>query len=374
MLIGIPKEIKDKENRVALTPSGADSLIQAGHKVRIQANAGMGSGFKDEDYFNAGAEIVENAETAWEADMIMKVKEPQQKEFLYLKDNILFTYLHLAGVTPALTEALLKANTTAIAYETVEDQNGRYPLLAPMSAVAGNMATLVGSYYLSRVNGGKGIQPGSIQGKRYGKVMVIGDGIVGQHSALTADGMGANVFMFGKTEDKLKTLTKITPNAIRFVVSNESNITEHMRDADLLVGAVLVSGSRAPHLVSENMIKQMQPGSVVVDVSIDQGGCIETSHPTTHTEPVFIKHNVIHYCVSNMPGAYPRTATLALTHETLPYAIRLANDELAALKNDSGFAVGLNTCKGHITNKPVAESLGLMQLYREFSSLQEVDR
>ena len=369
MLIGIPKEIKDKENRVALTPSGASSFIKDGHQVRIQTNAGIGSGFKNEDYISAGAEIVDSAAAAWDADLVMKVKEPQQKEFQYLKDNILFTYLHLAGVTPSLTEALLKVNTTAIAYETVEDKNGRYPLLAPMSAVAGNMATLVGSYYLSKVNGGKGIQPGSILGKRHGKIMIIGDGVVGQHSALTADGMGANVFLFGRTDAKLKALTETNPNTIHFVESNEVNITEYIRDADLLVGAVLVSGSRAPHLVSEDMIKQMQPGSVVVDVSIDQGGCIETSHPTTHSDPVFIKHDVIHYCVSNMPGAYPRTATLALTHETLPYALYLANEDITALKNDPAFAVGLNTYKGHITNKPVAESLGQMELFREFSKM-----
>ena len=354
---------------MALTPTGASSFIQAGHKVKVQTSAGVGSGFSDDDYRGAGAEIVDSAAVAWDADLVMKVKEPQQKEFQYLKENMLFTYLHLAGVTPALTEALLNAKTTAIAYETVEDKNGRYPLLAPMSAVAGNMATLVGSYYLSKANGGKGIQPGSILGKRHGKIMIIGDGIVGQHAALTADGIGSNVFLFGRSDEKLKALTETTPNTIHFVLSNESNITEHMRDADLLIGAVLVSGSRAPHLVSEEMIKLMQPGSVIVDVSIDQGGCIETSHPTTHSDPIFIKHNVIHYCVSNMPGAYPRTATLALTHETLPYALNLANDGITAFKNDPAFAIGLNTYKGYITNQPVAESLGQMKLFREFSEI-----
>lgn len=368
MLIGIPKEIKNKENRVALTPAGVKEFIQSGHKVKVESNAGIGSGFKDDDYNNAGAEIVDTA-AAWDADLVMKVKEPQQEEFQYLKDNILFTYLHLAGVDPALTEFLITAKTTAIAYETVEDQNGRYPLLAPMSAVAGNMATLVGCYYLSKVCGGKGVQPASIQGKRHGKIMIIGDGVVGQHAALTADGIGANIFLFGRSDQKLKALTETTPNTIRFVKSSEANITDHMRDADLLIGAVLVSGSRTPHLVSENMVKQMQPGSVIVDVSIDQGGCVETSHPTTHSDPVFTKHDVIHYCVSNMPGAYPRTATLALTHETLPYAIRLANEGVATLQNDSAFAIGLNTYKGYITNKPVAESLGKIDLYREFYSL-----
>ena len=368
MLIGTPKEIKDKENRVALTPAGAEALVQSGHKVKVETNAGIGAGFPDSDYINAGAEIVDTA-SAWDADLVLKVKEPQQQEYPYLKNNMLFTYLHLAGVAPALTEHLLKAKTTAIAYETVEDQHGRFPLLAPMSAIAGNMAAMMGTYYLAKVNGGKGVQPGRIQSTRHGKVMIIGDGVVGQHAALTADGIGANVFLFGKSQAKLQALSKITPNTIQFVESNETNIREYLQDTDLLVGAVLVAGSRAPHLVSEDMVQTMQPGSVIVDVSIDQGGCIETSHVTTHSDPVFVKHEVIHYCVSNMPGAYPRTATLALTHETFPYALRLANEGISVLKNDPLFAVGLNTYNGYITNKAVAESLKQLEKLREFPVL-----
>ena len=368
MIIGIPKEIKDKENRVALTPAGAKSLVQSGHKVKIESGAGNGAGFPDNDYINAGAEIVDTA-AAWNTDLVLKVKEPQQQEYPCLKNNILFTYLHLAGVAPALTEHLVKAKTTAIAYETVEDQRGRFPLLAPMSAIAGNMAAMVGTYYLAKINGGKGVQPGRIRTTRHGKVMIIGDGVVGQHAALTADGIGANVFLFGKSKAKLQALSEITPNTIQYVESNEINIRQHLHDTDLLIGAVLVAGSRAPHLVSEEMVKEMQSGSVIVDVSIDQGGCIETSHVTTHSDPVFVKHDVIHYCVSNMPGAYPRTATLALTDETLPYVIRLANEGVSAPKNDPAFAKGVNTYTGFITNKAVAGSLGKSDLLRDLSNL-----
>jgi len=368
MIISVVKEIKDKENRVALTPAGAKSLAQSGHKVRIESSAGTGAGFTDKDYINAGAEIV-NTAAAWDTDLILKVKEPQQQEHPCLKNNILFTYLHLAGVAPALTDNLVKAKTTAIAYETVEDQDGQFPLLAPMSAIAGNMAALVGAYYLAKINGGKGIQPGRILSTRHGKVMVLGDGVVGQHAAMTADGIGANVFLFGKSDSKLKSLSATTPNTIQFVESDEAHIMQHLRDTDLLIGAVLVAGSRAPHLVTEEMVKEMQPGSVIVDVSIDQGGCIETSHVTTHSDPVFVKHDVIHYCVSNMPGAYPRTATLALTDETLPYVIRLANEGISALQKDHAFAKGVNTYQGFITNKAVAESLGKSELLREFSAL-----
>jgi alanine dehydrogenase len=368
MLLGTPKEIKDRENRVALTPTAAGMLVQAGHTVKVERNAGAGAGFPDGDYINAGAEIVDTA-SAWDADLVLKVKEPQQNEYPYLKNNILFTYLHLAGVAPALTEHLLKAKTTAIAYETVEDQHGRFPLLAPMSAIAGNMAAMMGTYYLARINGGKGVQPGRIQTSRHGKVMIIGDGVVGQHAALTADGIGAEVYLFGKSRIRLQAFSEITPNTIRFVESTETNIRKHLPDTDLLIGAVLVSGRRAPHLVPEDMVRTMQPGSVIVDVSIDQGGCVETSHPTTHSDPVFVKHDVIHYCVSNMPGAYPRTATIALTDATLPYAIRLANEGIHAPKNDPAFAKGVNTCKGFITNNAVAESLGQTALLREFSGL-----
>ncbi|SRR5579885_170645 len=366
MIIGVVKEIKDKENRVALTPAGAAALVKDGHSVRVESGAGAGAGFSDDDYKAAGATIVRTA-GAWDADLVLKVKEPQGIEFQYLKQNILFTYLHLAGVSFELTHALLKARTTAIAYETVEDQERRYPLLAPMSAIAGNMAAIVGSYYLARVNGGRGVQLGRILGTKHGKVVVLGDGVVGQHAAMTADSLGAHVYLFGRSRKKFESLSKVRPHEIVFVESNEQNIRQHLRDSDLVIGAVLIGGSRAPRLVTEEMVKSMQPGSVVVDVSIDQGGCIETSHPTTHSDPVYVRHGVTHYCVSNMPGAYPRTATQALTHATLPYVVKLARQGLKALQDDPGFGRGVNTHNGFITCGQVADAVGLQSQYREFS-------
>jgi alanine dehydrogenase len=369
MIIGVVKEIKDKENRVALTPTGAAMLAQQGHTVRVESGAGEGAGFSDDDYKSAGA-MLTNTTDAWDADLALKVKEPQAIEYQYLRQNILFTYLHLAGVSIELTRALLKAKTTAIAYETVEDQERRFPLLAPMSAIAGNMAAIVGSYYLAKTNGGKGVQLGRILGTRHGKVMVLGDGVVGQHSALTADALGANVYLFGKSRKKYETLTRVQPHGITFVESNEENIRQHLRDTDLLIGAVLIAGARAPRLVTEEMVRSMQPGSVLVDVSIDQGGCIETSHPTTHSNPKYVKHGVIHYCVSNMPGAYPRTATQALTHATLPYAMKLAQLGLKAVQADPSFGRGVNTYNGFITRKEVADALSLQAQYKEFSVQQ----
>jgi alanine dehydrogenase len=366
MKIGVVKEIKDKENRVALTPMGAEQLIKAGHTVLLETNAGVGSGFPDEQYQSIGVEIV-TAVAAWGAELVIKIKEPLEQEYVYLNDNILFTYLHLAGVTPTLTDALLNAETTGIAYETVEDKEGRLPLLAPMSAVAGNMAASVGSYYLARFNGGKGVQMGSVMGERHGKVMVIGNGSVGQHAANTAHGMGANVFVFGRDKEKFEKLEHINAREMQFVESTPENITEHIKDADLVVGAVLLAGAKAPHIVTEDMIKSMESGSVIVDVSIDQGGCIETSHGTSHSDPVFTLHDVIHYCVTNMPGAYPRTSTIALTNRTLPYVLKLANQGVGVLKEDIPFSKGVNTYKGWITNKPVVDSLGQDNKFRDFS-------
>jgi alanine dehydrogenase len=369
MLIGVVKEIKDRENRVALTPEGVGILVRDGHAVRIESGAGQGAGFSDADYEAAGAHMT-NIAGAWDADIVLKVKEPQAVEFQYLKQNILFTFLHLAGVPVELTRALLRARTTAIAYETVEDQDRRFPLLAPMSAIAGNMAVVIGSYYLAMTNGGKGVQPGHINEIRHGKIMVLGDGVVGQHAALTADGMGANVYLFGKSRKKYQDLADVWLNEIIFVESNPDNIQQHLRDADLVIGAVLVPGARAPRMVTEEMVMHMQPGSVLVDVSIDQGGCMETSRPTTHSDPIFVKHGVIHYCVSNMPGAYPRTATQALTHATLPYVLKLARQGPDAFRDDAGFSKGVNTHDGYITCKPVAEALGLQSQYREFTGIQ----
>lgn len=366
MIIGVVKEIKDQERRVALTPEGASLLVQHGHAVRVETGAGAGAGFTDQDFQAAGATMVDTA-GAWETELVLKVKEPQPSEFRYLRRNFLFTYLHLAGVPAELTRALLEAKTTAAGYETVEDEERRCPLLAPMSAIAGNMAVMIGSYYLAAINGGKGVQLAHILDVRHGKVLVLGDGVVGQHAAMTADGIGANVYIFGRSRKKYQELEDVWPNEIQFVESNSENIRLHILDADLVIGAVLLPGGRAPCLVTEDMVAGMQPGSVLVDVSIDQGGCMATSRPTTHSHPVYTLHGVIHYCVSNMPGAYPRTATQSLTHATLPYALKLADRGLEALSADAGFGKGVNCHNGYVTNRLVAEALDMQSQYREFS-------
>ena len=367
MKIGVVKEIKNSENRVALTPSGAQALHQAGHAVRVQGGAGLGSGFADEAYLAAGAKVVA-VEQAWDVDLVMKVKEPLESEYPYLKEQMLFTYFHLAGVPKALTEALLAQKTTAIAYETVEDAEGKLPLLAPMSAIAGNIAITVGNYYLAKFNGGKGTLLGSVLGKRYGKVVIIGDGVVGRHAAKAADGMGAEVFICGRHRERASQLQQEISSHLHFFMSEADSIATHLTDADLVVGGVLLRGDKAPYVVTEAMVRRMQAGSVIVDVSIDQGGCVETSRPTSHSEPIYEQHGVIHYCVTNMPGAYPRTSTLALTIATLPYAMQLAAKGIGALREDRGFAKGVNTYKGALTCKPVAETLGLMPQFEEFSA------
>lgn len=368
MKIGVVKEIKDKENRIALTPEGAKKLVQSGNVVLVEENAGINSGFSNEEYKNAGAEIVDTAQ-AWDSDLIIKVKEPLEQEYKFLKQQIVFTYFHLSGVTKTLTEALLKNKTTAIAYETVEDASGKLPLLAPMSAVAGNMSIIMGSYYLAKFNNGKGMQLGRVLGKRYGKVVIIGDGIVGKHAAKTAYGVGSNVYLFTLFPEKEKELKKEIGENINVILSNKENIAKHVKDADLVVGAVLLKGAKAPFVVTEEMVKTMHSGSVIVDVSIDQGGCIETSKPTSHSDPVYIKHGVIHYCVTNMPGAYPRTSTITLTTATLPYALKLAEKGINALKEDKGLTKGLNTYKGFITYKPVAEDLGMIDKFKAIEEL-----
>jgi len=365
MQIGVVKEIKNEEHRVALTPAGAEALVRAGHQVLIQEGAGRGAGFTDSAYAAAGAKAVPVAQ-AWNTGLVLKVKEPLESEYPYLGNQILFTYLHLAGVTRSLTEALLKAETTAIAYETVEDGDGRLPLLAPMSAVAGNMAVTMGNSYLARFNHGKGVLLGRLMDQRHGKVVIIGDGLVGRHAAGVAAGMGANVFICGRHPERLAGLKREIPGDLRFFLSTPENIAAHLEDADLVVGAVLLPGARAPHVVTEEMVRRMEAGSVIVDVSIDQGGCVETSRPTSHANPVFEKHGVIHYCVTNMPGAYPRTSTIALTTATLPYVMRLAEKGVQALKEDPGLAKGLNTCRGRLTCRPVAEALGLLPVFSEF--------
>ena len=364
MKIGIPKEIKDREHRVALTPEGTLQLVDRGHEVMIETQAGLDSGFEDKDYRIAGGKIVSEAQ-AWDADLVMKVKEPLQSEYKFLSTQILFTYLHLSGVSPDLTDTLLSAGTTAIAYETVEDNLGRLPILAPMSGVAGTMAVTVGSNYLARVYGGKGTLLGMVMGKRNGNVLVIGDGMVGCHAARAALALGANVRMAGLFEDRIPDLNQALGSGWQFVHSNPKNLSHETRHADLIVGAVLVPGAKAPSVVTETMVRAMEPGSVIVDVSIDQGGCVATSRPTSHSNPIFQEHEVIHYCVTNMPGAYPHTSTIALTNATLPYATALADHGIDALSKDTGFAKGVNIHKGAITCRAVAEALDKLNLYQE---------
>lgn len=367
MKVGLIKEIKSRESRVGLTPDGVAALVVRGHQVLVEQTAGVGSGFSDAMYQQAGAQIGSTAQ-AWDNDLIIKVKEPIEAEYGFLKQQIVFTFFHLAGVPLALTQALLAGKTSAVAYETLEDENGRLPLLAPMSAVAGNMAVQMGCHFLAAYQGGKGVMLGSVLGKCYGNVLIIGDGVVGSHAARTAVGLGANVTVAGLFPENAIRLQREISSDIAYVISEPVTIEEHVRTADLVVGAVLIHGARAVHVVTDAMVQSMQPGSVIVDVSIDQGGCIETAHATGHDNPVYEKHGVIHYCVSNMPGAYPRTSTLALTDATLPYVIKLADKGLMALQQDPGFAKALNTHKGYITCQPVAETYALMDNFRPFSA------
>jgi alanine dehydrogenase len=366
MKIGVVKEIKDRENRVALTPSGAAALVQAGHTVRVETQAGLGAGFSDAAYEAAGA-CIDTVDRAWDADLVLKVKEPLEAEYPYIKEQILFTYLHLAGVSPGLTTCLLQRHTTAVAYETVEDSRGALPLLAPMSAIAGNMSITVASFYLAHFNQGKGVQLGTVMGQGYGKVAIIGDGVVGQHAARTAAGLGSEVFLGCLQPQKVAALFQDRFPNVHCFPSNPQTIASYLSDADVVVGAVLLHGAKAPHVVTEEVVMQMQPGSVIVDVSIDQGGCIATSRPTSHSAPIFMRHGVVHYCVTNMPGAYPRTATLALANATLPYVMRLADQGLQALRDDAGFGKGVNVHNGSITSEPVARTLQLMRHFKTFS-------
>jgi alanine dehydrogenase len=367
MRIGIPKEIKDQEYRVGLTPAGAASLRESGHEVLVERSAGTGSGLPDSEYSAAGARIV-SAEEAWNADLVVKVKEPLETEYGYLRGQMLFTYLHLAGVAATLTEALLESKTTAVAYETLEDEHGGLPLLAPMSAVAGCMAPLMASYYLAKFSDGRGTLLGTALGQSYGKVVIVGDGVVGRHAARAVAALGSELYVFGRHEERAAELKRTISPRLDYVLSSETSLTEHAGDADVLIGAVLRKGARAPHVVTEAMVASMPRGAVIVDVSIDQGGCVETSRPTTHSDPVFVRHGVTHYCVTNMPGAYPRTSTFALTAATLPYVMRIANEGVLALSTDRGIARGVNTYQGRVSCRPVAEALGMMDRYRPFGS------
>jgi alanine dehydrogenase len=368
MIIGVPKEIKDLENRVAVTPGGVSELVKDGHRVLVEAGAGVGSSFADDDYKAVGATIVSGAADAWSAELVVKVKEPLPGEFDYLRpDLVLFTYLHLAAVEP-LTRELMKRRTTGIAYETVELANGALPLLAPMSDVAGRMATQVGAHYLEKTNGGRGMLLGGVPGVQPASVVIIGGGVVGKSAAKIALGMGAHVTVLDKDLNRLGYLNDVFPGHLMTLSSNTLAIAEAVRGADLLIGAVLVKGALAPRLVTREMIGTMAPGSVVVDVAVDQGGCIETSRPTTHSDPVYVVDDVLHYCVANMPGAVPITSTHALSNATLPYVLKLAHQGAsAAVRADPELAKGVNTCQGRITYAAVAEAFGL-----EYTALSEV--
>jgi len=360
MIIGVPKEIKNNENRVALTPAGVISFVNAGHKVIVESEAGVGSGFTNEDYTNAGAEIIGQAADVWaQAEMVMKVKEPLPSEYDYFREGlILFTYLHLAA-EPALAQALKDKGVIAIAYETVT-VNRTLPLLTPMSEVAGRMSAQIGSQFLQKSNGGKGILLAGVPGVSRGKVTIIGGGVVGTNAAKMAIGLGADVTIIDLSAERLRQLDDIFGNQIKTLISNPFNIAEAVAESDLLIGAVLIPGAKAPKLVTEEMIKAMKPGSVVVDVAIDQGGVVETiDHITTHDNPTYEKHGVIHYAVANMPGAVPRTSTIALTNVTVPYALQIADKGVfKAISENEALKSGVNVAKGEITYEAVAKDLG----------------
>ena len=361
MRIGVPKEIKNNENRVAMTPAGVVHLVHSGHEVYIEDQAGSGSGFLNDQYETAGAKILSTAEEIWEMDMVMKVKEPIESEYQYFREGlILFTYLHLAP-EPELTKALTEKKVIGIAYETVELPNRSLPLLTPMSEVAGRMATQVGAQFLEKNHGGKGILLSSVPGVQRGKVTIIGGGVAGTNAAKMAVGLGALVTIIDLNPDRLRQLDDIFGRDVTTLISNPLNIAEAVKESDLVIGAVLIPGAKAPKLVSEEMIKSMNPGSVVVDIAIDQGGIFETTdRVTTHDDPTYIKHGVVHYAVANMPGAVPRTSTMALTNVTVPYALQIANKGYkdSCLSNPA-LLKGINTLDGYVTYEAVAEALGL---------------
>ena len=357
MLVGVPKEIKNNENRVAMTPAGVHELTQRGHKVLIEKSAGVGSGFSDDEYMKAGAEIAADAAKVWaEAEMIVKVKEPIEPEYkLMRKGQVLFTYLHLAASRPC-TDALLASGTTAIAYETV--QIGRsLPLLQPMSEVAGRLSAQIGAFQLMKTQGGLGVLMGGVPGTPRAKVVVIGGGVAGTEAAYVANGMGADVVVIDLSLPRLREIEERFNGEVQTRVSTSYEIAEQLADADLVIGSVLIPGEKAPKLVTDEMVKGMKPGSVLVDIAIDQGGCFEHSRPTTHDEPTFAVHQSIYYCVANMPGAVPNTSTRALTNATLPYVIALAHKGWKqALKDDAALALGLNTHEGKVTHPAVAHA------------------
>ncbi|MGB3764060.1 MAG: alanine dehydrogenase [Ornithinimicrobium sp.] len=358
MRIGVPTEVKNHEYRVAITPAGVNELVQHGHSVLVQEGAGLGSSIEDAEYVAAGASLRPDAQSTWgEADMVLKVKEPIASEYGHLRDDlIVFTYLHLAADRP-LTEALISAGTTSIAYETVQLPNRGLPLLYPMSEVAGCLAPQAGAQAMMRVNGGRGLLMGGVSGVDPAKVVVLGGGVSGSHAATMALGLWADVTVLDTDVDKLRALDRRWNGRIKTATSNKLELEQHVLAADMVIGAVLIPGAKAPSLVSNDMVSRMKPGSVLVDIAIDQGGCFEDSHPTTHADPIYTVHNSVFYCVANIPGAVPRTSTYALTNVTMPYAVAIADHGWeAALRRDPVLAPGLNVVGGRVTNAGVASA------------------
>lgn len=369
MVIGVPKEIKNNENRVSVTPAGCYALTKEGHTVLVEQGAGLGSGFTDEEYEKAGATVEKQAKTIFEqAHLIVKVKEYMESEYHYLReDQMVFTYLHIAN-NASFAEALLKSKTTSIGYETVRGSQGNLPLLSPMSEVAGKMSTQIGAYMLQTYNGGSGVLLGGVPGVLPGEVLIVGGGVVGLNAAKTAAGLGAKVTVFDINPQRMAYIDDVMGATVQTQFNNEYNLKEAVKHADLLIGAVLIPGAKAPKVVTEEMVKTMKKGSVIVDVAIDQGGCIETStRTTTHDTPCFEKYGVIHYAVGNMPGAVARTSTIALSNMTLPYISSLAEKGIGALKEDTGFMQGLNTYQGYVTCEGVATALN-----KEFIKAEEI--
>ena len=360
MRIGVPKEIKPQENRIGLTPDSVKTLVSEGHEVLVESNGGFEAGFENDQFVKAGAKIAKSAEDIFnDSDIIVKVKEPQKVEVDMIRENqIIYTYLHLAAAKE-LTEGLIKSKSINIAYETVTDNNGRLPLLAPMSAVAGRMSVQAGAHCLEKNQKGRGVLLGGAPGGEPANVLILGGGVVGENAAIIATGMRAKVHIVDKSEVRLKQLIEIFGEKIIPEQSDKIDLNKLVAEADLIVGGVLIPGAEAPKLVTKDMLKLMKRGSVIVDVAIDQGGCVETSKPTTHRNPTFIVDDVVHYCVANMPGGVPRTSTLALNQATLPYLVKLANKGYQkALKEDKNFLAGLNVCKGQVTYKAVADVFG----------------
>lgn len=357
MNVGLPKEIKDNEYRVGLVPAGVHALVEDHHSVFVEKGAGEGSGFSDEEFSAAGAKLVVDADELYaRSELVVKVKEPIDDEWNRLREgHILFSYLHLAPL-PELTRVLLERKVIAVAYETVRDKRGGLPLLTPMSEIAGRMSVIVGSYYLQKTEGGRGVLLGGVPGVRPALVVIIGGGTVGINAAKMALGQGAQVCILDIDMERLRHIDDLFFGQIETLISNTYNVTELARDADLLVGAVLIRGATAPVVITQEIVRTMRPGSVIVDVAVDQGGCCATTHPTTHSEPVYSVNGVLHYCVTNMPGAMPRTSTLALTNATLPFVSQISRGLRDAVQDNPGLKDGINVYKGHLTCRPVAES------------------